>query len=42
MIKTTRNDGIASDTVSKRGGTFNYRVCASGSTICSNTATISF
>jgi hypothetical protein len=37
-----RNKGMANDNVPRGGGTFNYKICAPGSTTCSNTATISF
>ena len=41
--KEMRNNGSASDNPPKGGGTFNYKVCSAGSTtICSNTATLSF
>jgi hypothetical protein len=41
-IKNTRNDGYATDSIS-RSGTYSYKVCAGGSTTaCSNTATVFF
>jgi hypothetical protein len=41
-IGTTRNDGFTTDSV-RRSGTYNYKVCAGGSTTaCSNIATVSF
>jgi hypothetical protein len=42
IIRGTKNDGYATDSVS-RSGTYSYKVCAGGSTTaCSNTATVSF
>jgi PKD repeat protein len=40
-IVTTANDGAHTDTVT-RGGTFTYRVCNQGTTVCSNNAAVTF
>ena len=42
-ILTTVNDGLHVDTIAtKRGGSFTYRVCDSGTSTCSNEATVVF
>jgi subtilisin len=42
-IATTPNDGFHTDNINARGsGSYTYRVCEAGSTICSNDATIAF
>jgi hypothetical protein len=40
-VMTTSNDGSVKDNVN-RGGTYNYKVCAPGSTtVCSNSVSVS-
>ena len=42
-ITTTPNDGFHTDNLNSRGsGTYTYRVCAAGTTTCSNDATVTF
>jgi hypothetical protein len=42
-VTTTSNDGAHTDALSKRGGgSYTYKVCASGTTTCSNQANVSF
>lgn len=41
-IITTVNDGIHTDKTGAKAGTFTYKVCAAGTTTCSNEASISF
>jgi subtilisin family serine protease len=42
-IATTVDDGFHTDNINRRGGgSYTYRVCEAGTTICSNDATISF
>jgi hypothetical protein len=40
---TTANDGADTDAINKKGGaTYIYKVCATGTDVCSNTATVVF
>ena len=40
---TTANDGVETDALNRKGGgSYNYKVCAAGTTTCSNTATVVF
>ena len=40
---TTANDGSETDPINRKGGgTYSYKVCAVGTTTCSNTATVVF
>jgi hypothetical protein len=40
---TTPNDGAETDPITKRGGgSYSYKVCTTGTTTCSNTATVTF
>jgi thermitase len=40
---TTANDGVDTDALNKKGaGTYTYKVCAAGTNLCSNTATVVF
>ena len=40
---TTSNDGTETDPINKKGSfTMAYKVCAAGTTTCSNTATVVF
>jgi hypothetical protein len=41
LIVTTPNDGFHTDSV-RTAGTYTYKVCNSGTTTCSNTATVTF
>jgi hypothetical protein len=42
-VMTTANDGAATDPINaKGGGTYRYRVCSSGTTVCSNEVTVTF
>lgn len=42
-IITTSNDGLYTDNINKSGrATYDYRVCAAGTSTCSNTATVVF
>ena len=42
-IATTTNDGSHTDAIKKRGGgSYTYKVCAAGTTTCSNAAAITF
>lgn len=38
LVVTTPNDGSHEDRL--QGGTYQYRVCNAGTTVCSNTATV--
>ena len=43
VLTTTQNDGFYTDPIGgKGGGTFTYKVCAAGTTICSPEVTVSF
>src|SRR5687768_3228930 len=42
VVATTPNDGAHTDVLGKVSGTFTYRVCNTGTTTCSTTATVSF
>jgi PKD repeat protein len=42
LITTTTNDGAQTDSLNKLRGTFIYKVCQSGTTVCSNDAGITF
>lgn len=42
VVTTTPNDGAHTDIVGKVSGTFTYRVCHSGTTTCSNAASVAF
>jgi thermitase len=42
-VMGTPNDGAETDTINKKGGgSYTYRVCAAGTTTCSNNASVSF
>ena len=42
-VMTTANDGAATDPINKKGaGSYTYRVCAAGTTTCTNTAQVTF
>ena len=42
-ITTTTNDGAHTDAIGKKGsGTYRYKVCNAGTTLCSNEAVVSF
>ncbi|MES3034315.1 MAG: S8 family serine peptidase [Gemmatimonadota bacterium] len=41
-VTTTANDGAHSDNVGKRSGTYTHRVCAAGTSTCSNTLSTTF
>jgi hypothetical protein len=42
-ISTTANDGSMTDAIDKKGaGSYSYKVCAAGTTTCTNSATASF
>jgi len=42
-VMNTANDGAQTDSLNKKGaGTYNYKVCETGTTNCSNTATVVF
>ncbi|HLG53807.1 MAG TPA: putative Ig domain-containing protein [Vicinamibacterales bacterium] len=41
-ITTTANDGAYTDSSCKRGRTYTYKICAPGSTVCSNSTTVYF
>jgi hypothetical protein len=41
-LRTTTNDGVDTDSITKRGGTFVYKLCNAGTSSCSNEATITF
>jgi hypothetical protein len=42
-VMTTANDGVATDPINKKGSaTYTYKVCAVGTTTCSNTASVAF
>jgi hypothetical protein len=42
-IQTTGNDGVATDNINKKGnGSYTYKVCAAGSSTCTNQASVSF
>lgn len=42
-VITTANDGSHVDSIARKGGgSYSYRVCEQGTTVCSNTATVSF
>lgn len=39
----TTNDGAETDSINKRGdGSYTYRVCAAGTTTCTNNASVTF
>jgi hypothetical protein len=43
QIITTANDGAYTDDINNRGGgSYTYRVCEAGTSICSNNVTITF
>lgn len=43
VITTTANDGFYTDNIDNRGGgTYVYKVCEAGTTVCSNDATVTF
>ena len=42
QIATTLNDGFYTDNNKKGGGTYKYKVCEAGTSICSNEATVTF
>ena len=42
-VMNTANDGVATDPINKKGSaTYTYKVCAVGTTTCSNTASVVF
>ena len=41
-IATTANDGSHTDSLTQKSGTFTYKVCSAGTSVCSNTATVRF
>jgi len=42
-IQTTANDGVATDNINRKGsGSYTYKVCAAGTTTCTNQAGVSF
>jgi len=41
-VLTTPNDGAQTDSPPSKGNTFSYRVCNVATTVCSNTATVTF
>ena len=43
IITTTANDGVHRDNINRRGGgSYTYKVCEAGTSICSNEATVTF
>ncbi|HUP59520.1 MAG TPA: chitinase N-terminal domain-containing protein [Thermoanaerobaculia bacterium] len=43
LITTTANDGAYTDNINVNGGgTYTYKVCEAGTTVCSNDATVTF
>lgn len=42
VVATTRNDGAFSNRISATSGTFDFQVCESGTSVCSNVATVTF
>ena len=42
VVTTTPNDGAHTDVLGKVNGTFTYRVCNAGTTVCSNAASVTF
>jgi subtilisin family serine protease len=43
IITTTANDGFHTDNINRKGaGTYNYKVCEAGTSVCSNEATVNF
>ncbi|HET7088802.1 MAG TPA: PKD domain-containing protein [Anaerolineae bacterium] len=43
LIATTENDGFYTDNINNRGGgSYTYKVCEAGTSICSNEATVTF
>jgi len=43
MILTTANDGLHTDNIDVRGGgSYTYKVCETGTTVCSNTAIVTY
>jgi serine protease len=43
VILTTPNDGVHTDNIGKKGGgSYTYKVCAAGSSTCSNEVTVSY
>ncbi|HEY5445554.1 MAG TPA: hypothetical protein VIJ87_14030, partial [Pyrinomonadaceae bacterium] len=43
LILTTPNDGVQKDNMNgRRSGSYTYRVCQSGTQVCSNSVTIIF
>jgi hypothetical protein len=43
VVSTTANDGAATDSINKKGGgSYSYKVCASGTSTCTNTVSVSF
>ena len=41
-LTTTANDGAYTDNLQKKTGTFTYQVCNAGTTVCSNSASVTF
>ena len=43
LIITTANDGVHTDNINNRGGgSYTYRVCEAGTSICSNDVTVTY
>jgi len=43
VVSTTANDGAATDSINKKGGgSYSYKVCVSGTSTCTNTASVTF
>jgi hypothetical protein len=43
VVSTTANDGAATDSINKKGGgSYTYKVCESGTSTCTNTASATF
>jgi thermitase len=43
LILTKANDGVQKDNIGSRGtGSYAYRVCQSGTQVCSNSVTVAF
>ena len=43
VITTTANDGTYTDSINQRGGgTFTYKICEAGTSVCSNESVVTF
>ena len=42
LLTTTENDGAYTDSLGRTSGTFTYKVCAAGTTTCSNESSVTF